>query len=65
MAAYLAGSLTRDHGDKPDPDSNIVRWNSNPAFCMNEKRERDKKRIEMSTFSVACLRASKIGWIYY
>lgn len=31
MAAYLAGSFTRDHGDKPEPDINIARWNNKPA----------------------------------
>lgn len=31
MAAYLAGSLTRDHGASPEPDINIARWNSSPV----------------------------------
>lgn len=30
MAAYLAGSLTSDHGDRPVPDSSMARWNSKP-----------------------------------
>lgn len=41
IAAYLAGSLTRDHGDRPVPDSSIARWNSSPA---NEKEKLKENR---------------------
>lgn len=35
MAAYLAGSCTRDQGAKPEPDINIARWNSRPVWWGN------------------------------
>lgn len=35
MAAYLAGSCTRDQGAKPEPDINIARWNSRPVWWWN------------------------------
>lgn len=46
MAAYLAGSLTRDHGDNPVPDSNIARWNSKATlvFTLELKEEKSEEK---------------------
>lgn len=47
MAAYLAGSLTRDHGDNPVPDSNIARWNSKATFqvsILELKKEKSEEK---------------------
>lgn len=59
IAAYLAGSLTSDHGANPEPDSSIVRWNSNPRkykSIYRNKRERETKK--KNRWIVALKRAS-------
>lgn len=60
IAAYLAGSLTNDHGDNPEPDNSIARWNSEPETRMRTEWQSEYGNGNIFSLLLSCRERAKM-----